>query len=143
MFYTKCTDNNRSDTVLDLFIAATRDYGLPSCVRSDKGSENFGVCEYMIRARGTEKHSHITGKSTHNQRIERLWRDIFRCVTTTFYFLFYYMEENDDLDPLSDVDLFVLHLVFLPRINAYLQEFRRGWNIHSIRTERNWSPIKI
>lgn len=55
VLYTKCTDNNRSDTVLDLFIAATRDYGLPSRVRSDKGSENFGVCEYMIRARGTEK----------------------------------------------------------------------------------------
>ena len=137
VLYLDCADNNRSDTVLRFFLQASHEYGLPSRVRSDKGSENYGVCEHMVTARGTGRHSHIAGKSTHNQRIERLWRDVFRCVVTTFYSLFYYMEQNGDLDPLSDADLFVLHLVFLPRINVSLHEFSSSWNRHPLRTEHN------
>ena len=143
VLYVNCKNNNRSDTVLQLFAAATREYGLPSRVRSDKGGENFGVCEYMLRNRGTGRHSHIAGKSTHNQGIECLWRDVFRCVLSTFYSLFYQMEENLDLDPVGDNDLFALHLVFVPRINRSLEEFKNSWNQHPLRTERNWSPQKI
>ena len=39
--------------------------------------------------------------------------------------------------------VFVLHYVFLPRINCVIESFCRGWNSHPIRTERNWSPEKI
>ena len=74
--------------------------------------------------------------------IERLWRDVYRYVASTFHSLFYYLEAFHDLDPLSDVDLFVLHVVFLPRINKCLSEFAAGWNSHPMRTERNWSPKK-
>lgn len=129
--------------MLERFVQATTEFGLPSRVRSDKGGKNVGICEYMLQRRGTGRHSHIAGKSTHNQRIERLWRDVFRCVSVTFYTLFYYIEEVEDLDPLSDAMLFVLHMVFLPRINRCLQEFRASWNVHPLRTEHNWSPKKI
>ena len=143
VLYLICENNNRSATVLHHFIAATRKYGLLSRVRSDKGGENFGVCEYMLHMRGTGRHSHIAGKSTHNQRIERLWRDVFRCVVSTFYSLFYHLEENNDLNPVSDVDHYALHLVFLHRINASLTQFSNSWNRHPLRTERHWSPQKI
>lgn len=143
VLYLKCANNNRSDTALQLFVSATLAYGIPSRVRSDKGGENYGICEFMLQARGTERHSHIAGKSTHNQRIERLWRDVFRCVASTFHSLFYYLEDVGLLDPVNDIDLFLLHFVFLPRINHCLQEFLGGWNRHPLRTEHNWSPRKI
>ncbi|CAL8255133.1 unnamed protein product [Boreogadus saida] len=39
--------NNRATTVLDAFLGAVRQYGVPSRVRSDKGRENFEVAYYM------------------------------------------------------------------------------------------------
>lgn len=43
-------------------------------------------------------------------------------------------------DPDDNVDMFVLHCVFLPRINRSLVEFTRAWNMHPVRTKKNWSP---
>ena len=112
--YLQCTTNNRVQSVFTYFWKATREFGVPSHVRSDKGGENTMVCHFMISQRGTGRSSHIAGPSTHNQRIERLWRDVYRCVSSTYHELFYYMEEQQMLDPESDIDLFVLHSVYLP-----------------------------
>ena len=72
----------------------------------------------------------LTGSSTHNQRIERLWRDMHSCVTLLYYRLFYYLEEMDLLDPLNNVHLWALHYVYLRRINRSLDEFVLSWNNH-------------
>lgn len=66
--YLNVAGNNRASTVLQSFIAAVEQYGLPSRVRSDKGGENADVAEFMIRSRGANRNSHITGRSVHNQR---------------------------------------------------------------------------
>ena len=34
----------------------------------------------------------LTGSSVHNQRIEHLWRDTFRCVLSLYYQVFHYLE---------------------------------------------------
>jgi len=44
----------------------------------------------------------IAGSSTHNMRIERLWRDVFHCVSGHYYELIYALEEQHLLDPLND-----------------------------------------
>ena len=141
--FLKCSDNNRACTVYELFLTGIGRYGLPSRIRCDQGGENVQVAQHMIQQRGEHRRSVIVGSSVHNQRVERLWRDMHRCVTLLFYRMFYFMEDQGMLDPVNERDLFALHYVFIPRINLSLSKFQEGWNNHGMRTERNMTPNQL
>lgn len=141
--YLQCYGNNKARTVYELFITAVQRYHLPSRIRTDQGGENVLVAQHMLEKRGSDRRSVIVGSSVHNQRIERLWRDMHRCVTMLFYKLFYFMEQVDILDPLNEEHLYALHFVFIPRISRALSEFMSGWNHHPIRTAHNKSPHQL
>ena len=85
----------------------------------------------------------ITGSSVHNQRIKRLWRDLHHCVTKLFYRLFNYLEQHDLLDPFNVQQVYANHIIFVPRINKALNEFRNAWNHHRIRTAHKKSPHQL
>jgi hypothetical protein len=141
--YLACANNNRASTVLDEFVCATEQYGTPSRVRTDKGGENVDVWRLMIDVRGEDRASYIAGSSVHNTRIERLWRDVYTQVTSTYALVFKSLEDNGVLDPLNCVDLYCLHLVFIPRINEALKSFQQGWNNHPLSTEFNRTPLQL
>ena len=103
----------------------------------------MAVARHMIEKRGNDRKSMLTGSSTHNQRIERLWRDMHSSVTLLYYRLFYHMEQQDILDPLNNLNLWALHYVYLSRINRSLTEFIHSWNNHSIRSANHKTPQQL
>ncbi|XP_068723738.1 uncharacterized protein [Montipora capricornis] len=145
IMFLRCNSNNLAETVLVLFLDAIEHDGnlWPSRIRVDKGVENVLVCDAMVQARGEGRGSFIAGPSTHNQRMERLWRDVFRCVCHFYYYLFYAMESTGILNTDNPIHVFTLHLIFIPRINKALDEFCEAFNHHKVRTQGNWSPYEM
>ena len=86
--FLKCATNNKKETVESLFLQSVERYSWPSRIRTDHGGENILVWQHMMARRGENRGSVLVGSSTHNQRIERLWRDVFRCFGNVFYYTF-------------------------------------------------------
>ena len=127
---------------MSCFTDAVSKYGVPDQVRSNLGGENVDVWRYMV-----EQHSSssavLTGSSTHNERIERLWRDVYRCVSVLFHDLFRTMENDENLNCLNEVDMYCLHYAILPRINQALDAFIESWNNHPVSTCQNLTPNQL
>ena len=141
--FLQCSTNNEAETVLSLFLKAIHNFRCPLRIRTDHGTENIAMAEWLLNHHGVHKNPVITGKSVHNQRIERLWVDLSATATSHFVNLFYYMESIDILDPDNEVHLYALHFVYLQRINNCLTLFQEHWNHHPMRTIQNKSPLQM
>jgi len=141
--YLKCSNNNCSETVLNNFVQATQMFGIPSRVRTDYGGKNVKVWDFMEQQRGSGRNSYIAGRSVHNTRIERLWRDVYRSVSSSFVAVFNELEDIGALNPDNDADMFCLHYIFIPQINLSLLAFQAAWNQHSLSSENNLSPLQL
>ena len=83
--FLKASTNNRASTVLQLFLAATQVFHYPRRIRTDYGTENVEVARNMLNRYGPASHPVLTGQSVHNQRIERLWREVHNYVCVCVY----------------------------------------------------------
>ena len=131
--------DNYASTSLNHFVRSMREFGIPGRVRIDGGKEFNHVEKFMNQG---DKRC-IRGKSVHNTRVERLWRDVREKVIDKYRNLFMHMEDNKILNVDSDVQLYALHLVYLPRIRKNLQLWRESWNRHGVRTEKYQTPYQL
>ena len=143
--YLQCSNNNRADTVLRIFKEAVNIYGLPSRIRCDAGGENVEVSQFLLThpLRGPGRGTVIVGKSVHNQRVERMWKDVYQGVVGLYYNLFYYLETVNLLDPDNDFQIYCLHHVYIPRINNHLKHWKAAWIKHPMQSERNLTPEQL
>lgn len=58
----KASTNNRASTVLQLFLQAMDEYGVPLHVRGDRGGENIEVSVWMIQHRGPNRAAFMWGR---------------------------------------------------------------------------------
>ena len=141
--YLKRFNDNLATTVLQCFVLGAQGFGLPSCVQGDRGVENVDVARFMIEQRGLNRGSFIAGRSVHNQRIARLWAEVNRVVSSFYVDPFNFMEYTGILDAHDERDLFALHYVYKPAIQASLDEFISQWNHHGLHTMRSMSPLAL
>uniref|UniRef100_A0A3Q3H2N7 Integrase catalytic domain-containing protein n=1 Tax=Kryptolebias marmoratus TaxID=37003 RepID=A0A3Q3H2N7_KRYMA len=141
--YLDASTNNRALTVLHSFISAVGQYDVPSRVRSDKGGENVMIAQFMVQTNGVNRNSHMTGRSVHNQRIERLWRDVYENVLDLYYTVFMQMEAEGILNPDDEIELYSLHRCFMPHIQHGLHCFKEAWNNHGLRTSSHYTPLQL
>ena len=86
----------------------------------------------------------MTGQSTRNQRVERLWREVFANYCLSLYYsLFYYLEDCRALDPDNTLHRSAVQFVYRPRIEHSLKSFCDAWNNHSVRTAGSCSPLQL
>ena len=130
---------------MTLFESAVEKLGLPSRLRGDQGVENVAVARYMFAhpQRGPGRRSFIAGKSYHNQRIERLWRDVFSSSLSKFYCVLWYLEDAGLLDIADELQLFVLRLVFTPKVNEDLLQFQNSWDNHLLRIAKSHTKSSL
>ena len=75
-------------------------------------------------------------------RIERFWRDVNK-FTCKFHQTFMELEEDGLLSIDDENSMFILHHVYLPRINQEIEDYRKGWNAHPLSTESYHSPEQL
>ena len=58
----RIADNNEALTTFQSFMIGVEEYGLPDRIRTDHGGENLLIIKLMLRMRGYDRKSVITGK---------------------------------------------------------------------------------
>lgn len=115
---------------------------VPKIIRSDAGTENVIMRDLHIALRmdhGDDmsgRKSFLTGRSTANQRIERLWGVLNIHFTQFWRNFFAEMRDSAIFNDSNLVHIECIRYCFLPVIQTQLNSFMESWNSHSVRAQR-------
>ncbi|KZO99214.1 hypothetical protein CALVIDRAFT_544596 [Calocera viscosa TUFC12733] len=87
----------------------------------------------MESKRGMNRGSFLWGRSVHNIRIERLWVDVTRGFGSKWKDFFTALEVYSDLDPSNEEHLWLLHFLFLNKVNQDAALWQKVWNEHRLK----------
>ena len=85
-------------TACRLFKETITNHTAPLQVRGDKGSENVIIAKRVVMLRNTQHKCYLGGRSTHNTRIKRFWRE------HNTNFMVHFRDEFKRLDNLGVLD---------------------------------------
>ena len=131
-----CCNNNQASTLLNAFINSpmVQQRSLPIFIRGDGGLENASIAKLINSVSGTNHF--ISGRSVHNQRVERMWRDVFTNVIGYYKNHLETITAKYDIE-LTDNNIWIIQSLYLDGINEELRKFQLNWNSHSMRSELN------
>ncbi|KAL6419154.1 hypothetical protein ACFW04_011546 [Cataglyphis niger] len=128
IIYLICETTIQAKPVVNFFANAVNSYDLPSRVPTEHVYENLLAAILMSTIRGMHIGSHVTGKSVYNQRIERLWVDVFKEVCDSIYTELYALEDQGLLDIENITHRFCVQYIFkILLIKSYYY-----FNLHGI-----------
>ena len=90
IIYLYCCNNNKAETVKAQFLRSVSTFFWLRNVRSDHDMENIEVAREMLKKIGTSSKPFLTGLSFHNQRIQRLSKDVLHCVALLYRFILFH-----------------------------------------------------
>lgn len=138
--YVRVSNCNTQKAAACHFVSAVKEFGCPSRIRTDHGTENNDIVRFIELVNGQNRGSSVQGTSVRNERIERLWLDVYKKVAAPFLTIFSELQLNGGLDIDNQNQLFALQFVYLPRIEAFLQEWMMGYNNRPCSSMKNKSP---
>lgn len=131
-------------TVVRLYFFAFCFIKIPRMVRADGGGENILVAKCMFYHRPMEdENPFLSGTSKANCKIEAFWRYVMEWAISFYYNIFQFMEVNELFSVDDEMQLFVLHYMFLSLINEDLDMTVRMWNNHPMAGHGRKSPYQM
>jgi len=85
----------------------------------------------------------LTGSSTHNERMEILWRDLYRAIIHFQDTFLHELEREETLDVMNDADMLAYVMCFWHDLRKYVKDFKQSWNSHCLSTEGNMTPYQL
>ena len=133
--------NNNPKIICSYYLSCVKDLKLfPSCIRSDRGSENVVICgvqRYFMRQKNRTRPSFMYGSSVRNQRIESWWSLLKRSRSAWWINFFKDLCDEGSFDVSLSYHVECIRFCFLGILQSELDEVNILWNTHRIREVRN------